>query len=74
MNETQREEAKNTKEPVYYTYKDRVVRMLFKSRKRLLELYNALNNTAYVNEDDLIVNTLENAIFMKMKNDVSFVI
>lgn len=72
MNETQREEVKT--EPVYYTYKDRVFRMLFKSRKRLLELYNALNDTAYVNEDDLIVNTLENAIFMKMKNDVSFII
>ena len=72
MNETKNTEVK--KEPVYYTYKDRIFRMLFKDRKRLLELYNALNDTAYVNEDDLIVNTLENAIFMKMKNDVSFII
>lgn len=60
--------------PVYYTYKDRVFRMLFREKKRLLELYNALNDTAYTNEDDLIVNTLENAIFIKMKNDVSFII
>ncbi len=60
--------------PVYGTYKDRVFRMLFKEKKRLLELYNALNDTAYKNENDLIVNTLENAIYMKMKNDVSFVI
>lgn len=60
--------------PVYYTYKDRVFRMLFKGKKRLLELYNALNDTAYTNENDLIINTLDNAIFIKMKNDISFVI
>lgn len=60
--------------PVYRTYKDRVFRMLFKDKKRLLELYNALNDTTYVNENDLTVNTLDNAIFMKMKNDLSFVI
>lgn len=61
-------------QPVYRTYKDRVFRLLFKDKKRLLELYNALNHTSYTNEDDLTINTLENAIFMKMKNDVSFII
>lgn len=61
-------------QPVYHTYKDRVFRLLFKDKKRLLELYNALNNTAYTEVDDLTVNTLENAIFMKMKNDISFLI
>lgn len=59
---------------VYYSYKDRVFRLLFKDKKRLLELYNALNDTSYTEVDDLTVNTLENAIFMKMKNDVSFLI
>ena len=67
-------ELKEQKVPVYYTYKDRVFRLLFKEKKRLLELYNALNGTRYENEDELIVNTLENAIFIKMKNDISFVI
>jgi hypothetical protein len=52
--------------PVYQTYKDRVFRMLFKDRKNLLELYNALNGTDYANEDELTVNILENAIFIKM--------
>lgn len=60
--------------PVYRTYKDRVFRLLFNDKKRLLTLYNALNNTSYTNAEDLTVNTLENAIFMKMKNDVSFII
>lgn len=58
----------------YRTYKDRVFRILFKDKKRLLELYNALNDTHYGNVEDLSVNTLENAIYMKMKNDISFVI
>ncbi|MBP3474805.1 MAG: hypothetical protein J6K48_00580 [Lachnospiraceae bacterium] len=61
-------------QPVYFTYKDRVFRLLYKDKGRLLELYNALNDTCYTNEADLTVNTLENAIFMKMKNDVSFLI
>lgn len=60
--------------PVYYTYKDRVFRLLFKEKKRLLELYNGLNGTNYSNEEELTVNTLENAIFIKMKNDLSFII
>lgn len=58
-----------SEQPVYHTYKDRVFRLLFKDKKRLLKLYNALNDTAYTEVDDLTVNTLENAIFMKMKND-----
>ena len=61
-------------QPVYRTYKDRVFRLLFQDRKRLLELYNALNDTEYEDENALIINTLENAIFMKMRNDISFLI
>ena len=62
------------KRPLYYTYKDRVFRILYRDKYRLLELYNALNGTAYTNVADLTVTTLENAIYIKMKNDVSFVI
>ena len=60
--------------PVYYNYKDRVFRLLFQEKKRLLELYNGLNGTNYSNVEELTVNTLDNAIFIKMKNDVSFII
>lgn len=56
-------------------YKDRVFRLLFKNNKKaLLELYNAINHSKYDNPDDLIINTLDNAIFMGMHNDLSFVI
>ena len=55
-------------------YKDRVFRMLLKDRNVALEVYNAMNDTAYDNPNDLTITTLENAIYMGMKNDVSFVI
>lgn len=61
-------------QPVYRSYKDRVFRLLFQNKKRLLDLYNALNNTTYTDEEALTINTLENAIFMKMRNDISFLI
>lgn len=48
--------------------------MIFSNKKELLELYNAINGTDYTNPVDLVVNTLENAIYMGMHNDVSFLI
>ncbi|MDO4331614.1 MAG: hypothetical protein Q4C58_02885 [Eubacteriales bacterium] len=55
-------------------YKDTIFRMLYKDKKELLQLYNALNETFYDNPDDLEVYTLESAIFMNVKNDVSFLL
>ena len=54
-------------------YKDTVFRMIFSKKERMLELYNAINNTSYMNTDDLEVTTLENAVYMNFKNDVSFI-
>lgn len=54
-------------------YKDTVFRMLYNDKTNLLELYNAVNGTNYSNTDDLRINTLENAVYMNMKNDVSYV-
>lgn len=55
-------------------YKDRLFTMIFHEKKEMLELYNAVNGTSYTNPDELKFNTLENAIFMSMHNDVSFII
>lgn len=55
-------------------YKDTLFRLLFNDRKNLLSLYNAVNHTNYTNEEYLEINTLENAIYLKVKNDVSFVL
>ena len=54
-------------------YKDTVFRMLFSDRKNLLSLYNAVNQSNYNNPDDLEIVTLENAIYMGMKNDLAFI-
>ena len=55
-------------------YKDTVFRMLFSDAENALSLYNGLNGTAYTDIAKLQYNTLENAIYMNVKNDVSFLI
>ena len=55
-------------------YKSRIFAMLFSDRNELLKLYNAINGTSYDDPDLLQVNTLENAVYMSMQNDVSFII
>ena len=54
-------------------YKDTVFRMLFSDRKNLLSLYNAVNQRDYKNPEDLEIVTLENAIYMGIKNDLAFI-
>ena len=63
------------KEPIVNRqYKSNVFALLFKNKKELLSLYNALNHTHYTEEEDLEVVTLENAIYMSMKNDLAFLL
>ncbi len=45
-----------------------------RSKRWRLELYNALNGTNYTDPDALELNTLENVIYIKMHNDVSFLV
>ena len=66
-------------------YKDTVFRMLFKEKERLLELFNAVNNTNVRDIEEIEITTLENApprersegaflIYMSTKNDISCVV
>ena len=55
-------------------YKDTVFRMLFSDKKNLLSLYNAVNGRKYTNPEELEIVTLENAIYMGMKNDLAFIV
>lgn len=64
----------NGKLPVNRTYKARLFELIFSRKRELLELYNAVNGTEYDNPELLEINTLENAIYMSMHNDVSFII
>ena len=56
------------------TYRDRIFRMVFQEKRELLELYNAMNGTDYTRQEDLEITTLENAIYLNMKNDLSFLL
>ena len=44
------------------------------NKSHALSLYNAMNGSDYTNEDDLEFTTLEDVIYMKMKDDVSFLL
>ncbi len=54
-------------------YKDTIFRMLYHDKENLLSLYNAVNGKDYKNPDELQIVTLENAIYMGMKNDLAFI-
>ena len=55
-------------------YKDTVFRMLFSEKENLLSLYNAVTESHYQNAEALKIVTLENAIYMGMKNDLAFML
>lgn len=55
-------------------YKSRLFELVFSDKKELLNLYNAMNGTDYKDPELLEINTLENAIYMSMHNDISFII
>lgn len=53
------------------TYKDTVFRMLFREKRELLSLYNAMNGSSYSNPEDLQIVTLENAVYMNVITEQS---
>jgi hypothetical protein len=56
-------------------HKDRLFCTIFgseKNKKYALSLYNAVNGSDYAEESDLEIVTLEDAIYVKMKNDVAY--
>ena len=58
-------------------YKDRLFKFIFgnpENKQWTLSLYNAINGTEYMNPDDIQFNTIGDAVYMRMKNDVSFII
>ena len=58
-------------------YKDRLFRLRFGSeeyKEDILSIYNALNGTSYSNVDDISITTIDDVIYIKMKNDVSLLL
>ena len=58
-------------------HKDRLFKFIFgnpEHKEWTLSLFNALNGTNYTDSEEIEFNTLEDAVYMGMKNDVSFII
>lgn len=74
------DETKNTIQgQMQPQFRDRLFIAIFgkdteRSKRWRLDLYNALNGTAYTDPDALQLNTIENVIYIKMYNDVSFLV
>ena len=56
------------------THKDTLFRFIFRDRKKLLQLYNALSGSDYEDINFLTVTTLENVVYLGYKNDASFLV
>ena len=70
----QRKKERPGEASVKRNYKSTVFAMLFGDRERLLKLYNAISGKNYQEPEALEINTLDNAIYIGMKNDLSFII
>ena len=55
-------------------HKDSLFRKVFRKKKDLLDLYNAINETNYEDENELEINTLDNVLYMSVKNDISCIV
>lgn len=56
-------------------YKDSLFRKIFgENKENALSLYNAINGSAYTMEDEFEYTTLQDVVYMKMKDDVSFLV
>lgn len=58
-------------------HKDRLFTILFgrsENKAWALDLYNAMNGSHYDNLDDIEVTTMEDTLYMGMKNDASFIL
>ena len=74
MKETRRISMAEKKDNVAVKFKDNVFCMLYRDKRNLLDLYNALNNSHHTNVDELEVTTLNGGSYMKYKNDASFLL
>jgi len=69
----------NTKTHFSSQINDRLFKAIFGRNNELskrwrLELYNALRGSSYTDPDELEINTIENVIYLTMRNDVSFLV
>ena len=74
---SKRKKRKKEAPKINREHKDRLFRLIFgteENKRNLLCLYNALNDSKYEDLDGFEFTTLEDVIYMGMKNDVSILI
>jgi hypothetical protein len=55
-------------------YKSSVFALFFDDAEKLIELYNAIENTDYAKDTPIEINTLKDALFLDRLNDISFLL
>ncbi len=55
-------------------FKDSIFRMVFREKENLLSLYNAVSGTSYSDPEELVIYTLEDAVYVGIKNDLGFLL
>ena len=65
-----------SQENTYYNrkYKDSLFRFIFNSKEAALSLYNAINDSDYHETDAIEFYTMNDFLYMGMKNDLSFLL
>ena len=64
-------------EEIKREYKDRLFKLIFgreEYKSNTLQLYNAISGSSFTDSDSLEINTIEDAVYLSMHNDVSFII
>ncbi len=72
--ERKRDQKTTNRDSIHREYKDRLFRFVFGSEENkvhILSLYNALRGTEYTDADQIEITTLDDVIYLGMKNDVS---
>ena len=67
----------NDKVQINREHKDRLFKFIFGNEEHkewILSLYNAVNGSNYTDKDEIKFNTIENVVYMSMKNDLSFLV
>ena len=66
----------NHKTVIHHEHKSRLFSFIFgreETKERTLSLYNSLSGTNHTNPDDITLTTIEDVIYMGMKNDLSYI-
>ncbi len=74
---TEFSQTENNNTKVARDYKSRLFSYLFgreETKDRTLSLYNSLNKTHYTDPEDITITTIEDVIYMGMKNDLSYIV